>query len=92
MKCSKDDEVAAYVITLTDKTNELGADQFLKKGVRAIIGNKGLIDSIFKKIEVHQLPGGGQVATVEFDAERVERVMDRIAGGLFFQVTSPSYP
>jgi hypothetical protein len=83
-KCSKDDEVAAYVITIADKANELGASQFLKKGVRAITGNKGLIDSIFKKIEVQQMPGGGQVATFEFDAERVERVMERIARGLFF--------
>jgi hypothetical protein len=47
-------------------------------------GNKGLIDSIFKKIEVYQLPGGGQVPTFEFDAERVDRVMERVARGVFF--------
>jgi hypothetical protein len=81
---SKDDEVAAYVILLTDKANQLATNQFLRKGVRAITGHKGLIDAIFKKIEVHQLPGGREVPTVEFDAERVERVMERIARGLFF--------
>jgi len=84
-RCSKDDEVAAYVILLTHKANQLGTDQFLRKGIRAVTGRRGLIGSIFKSdIEVHQLPGGREAATFEFDAERVERVMERIARGLFF--------
>jgi hypothetical protein len=82
---SKDDEVASYVILLTYKANQLGVDQFLSKGLRAITGRKGLVDSIFKKIEVYQLPDGREIPTFEFDAERVGRVMERIARGLFFR-------
>jgi hypothetical protein len=81
---SKDDEVASYVILLTHKANQLGVDQFLHKGLRAITGRKGLVDSIFKKIEVYQLPDGREIPTFEFDAERVDKVMERIARGLFF--------
>jgi hypothetical protein len=81
---SKDDEIASYVIFLTDKANQLGVDQFLSKGMRAINGRKGLIHSIFKKIEVYQLPDGREIPKFEFDAERVNRVMERIARGLFF--------
>lgn len=81
---SKDDEVASYVILLTHQANQLGVDQFLRKGLRAITGHKGLIDSIFKQIEVYQLPDGREVPKFEFDGERVGRVMERIARGLFF--------
>jgi len=81
---SKDDEVASYVILLTHKANQLGVEQFLSKGLRAITGRKGLVDSIFKKIEVYQLPDGREIPTFEFDAERVDKVMERIARGLFF--------
>lgn len=81
---SKDDEVACYVVLLTHKANQLGVDQFLSKGLRAITGRKGLADSIFLKIEVYQLPDGREIPTLEFDAERVGGVMERIARGLFF--------
>ena len=81
---SKDDEVASYVILLHHKTNQHGVDQFLSKGLRAITGRKGLINGIFKQIEVFQLPDGYEVPTFQFDAERVGRVMERVARGLFF--------
>jgi hypothetical protein len=81
---SKDDEVASYVILLTYQANQLGVDQLLSKGLRAITGRKGLVDSVFKKITVHQLPDGHELPTFEFDVERVKRVMERTARGLFF--------
>jgi hypothetical protein len=83
-RASKDDEVASYVILLSHQANQLGSEQFLRKGLRAITGRKGLIDSIFKHIEVFQTPDGREVPTLQFDAERVNRVMDRVARGLFF--------
>jgi len=81
---SKDDGVACYIILLTHKANQLGVDQFLSKGLRAITGRKGLVDRIFLKIEVYQVPDGRQLPTLEFDVERVGRVMQWIARGLFF--------
>lgn len=81
---SKDDEIASYVILLTHKANRVGEKQFLTKGLRAITGRKGLIAGVFKKIEVFQLPDGTEIPTVQFDGERVTRVMERIARGLFF--------
>lgn len=81
---SKDDEVASYVTLLSQKTNLLGINHFLGRGLRGITGRKGLINAVFKKIEVFQLPDGREIPTVEFDAERVNRVMERIARGLFF--------
>jgi hypothetical protein len=62
----------------------MGEEQFLTKALRAITGQKGLVASVFKKIEVFQLPDGTEIPTVQFDAERVNRVMERVARGLFF--------
>ena len=81
---SKDDELASYVLVLTHKANRMGEEQFLTKGLRAITGRKGLVASVFKKIEVFQLPDGTEIPTMQFDAERVNRVMERVARGLFF--------
>ncbi|MFC2094957.1 HNH endonuclease [Candidatus Bipolaricaulota bacterium] len=81
---AKDDEVASYVILLTSKANSLGVRQFKQKAMRAISRSKGLIAAIFKKIEVYKLPDGTEMPTVQFDADRVSRVMERIARGLFY--------
>jgi hypothetical protein len=62
----------------------MGEEQFLTKGLRAITGRKGLVASVFKKIEVFQSPDGTETPTMQFDAERVNRVMERVARGLFF--------
>ena len=79
----KDDEVASYVVLLTERVNRMGQEQ-LTKLLRAIRGRKGLVASIFKNIEVIQLPDGSEIPKIQFDAERVNRVMERIARGLFF--------
>lgn len=82
---SKDDEVASYVVLLSYKANRMAQEQFLTKGLRAITGRKGLVDSVFKSIEVIQLPDGRKIPTLQFDVRRVNRVMDRISRGLFFR-------
>jgi len=81
---SQDDEVASYVILLTYQANRLGVEQFVSKGLRGLTGRKGLVKAVFKEIEVFQLPDGREIPTFKFDPERVNRVMDRVARGLFF--------
>ncbi len=81
---SKDDEVASLVILLTHRANQLGVQQFLSKGLRGIAGRRGLVRAVFKRIEVYQLADGREIPIMEFDAARVDRVMDRVARGLFF--------
>ncbi len=83
-KYSSDDEIASLVVRLPYQANALGQQDFLKKGFRTIEKSKGVVPSLFQKIEVLQLPDGREVPTIEFDAMRVNRVMERVARGLFF--------
>ena len=83
-KYSSDDEIASLVVRLPYQANALGQQDFLKKGFRTIEKSKGVVPSLFQKIEVLQLPDGREVPTMEFDAMRVNRVMERVARGLFF--------
>lgn len=83
-KYSKDDEVASMIVRLSGLANRLGQEDFITKGMRAINRSKGLVASVFVKIQVLRLPNGTEIPTMQFNAERVNRVMDRIAKGLFF--------
>jgi hypothetical protein len=81
---STDDEIASLVLRLTHQANPLAQQDFVKKGIRAIDRSKGLVDALFKSINVYQLPDGREIPTMEFDAARVNGVMERIARGLYF--------
>ena len=81
---AKDDEVASYVILLPREANQLGILQFKSKALRAISRSKGLISALFKDITVYRQPDGSELPTAQFDADRVDRVMEKIARGLFY--------
>jgi hypothetical protein len=83
-KYSTDDEIASLVVRLPYQANVLGQHDFCEKGLRAIEKRKGLVPSLFQKIEVMQFADGRELPTMQFDATRVNRVMERIARGLFF--------
>jgi hypothetical protein len=83
-KYSTDDEIASLVVRLPGQANSLGQTDFIKKGIRTIEKSQGVVPSLFKKIQVYRSPSGEEVPTMQYDAQRVNRVMDRIAKGLFF--------
>jgi hypothetical protein len=83
-KYSDDDEYASLIIRLPLQVNVIGQQDFLKKGFRTIRKKPGLIPKLFQKVELLQPPVGKGVPVVKFDFERVNRVMERVARGLFF--------
>ncbi len=59
---SVDDEIASLVVRLPYQANALGQRDFLKKGFRAIENSRGLVRSLFPRIEVLQFPWGPRAA------------------------------
>lgn len=86
---SKDDEIAAYTLLLHHNSNPSAAQQFKTKAMRAFLRRPDLSRRVITKAKpvLRREPGSDlfmPTLACKIDISLIERVMERIARGLYF--------
>lgn len=83
---SLDDEYTAFAIAHLVENNGVAEKQVITKVLRAIGKRPRLVRSLYPSPKVVQVEGGETMA-FSLNLDRVDRVMDRVARGLYFHHT-----